>query len=228
MEWLRRGPTKKDQLAQIKDRDITTYGFLGYPCLQAADILMYRADCVPVGEDQLPHLELTREIARRFNYIYNTKIFPEPKPLLTKAKVLPGLDGRKMSKSYNNTIALSESPDEIKNKVKTMITDPARIRKDDPGHPEVCSVYAFHRVFNEKNVGEIEQQCKGGCIGCVQCKKQLSEKMTEYLSPIYERRQEILKHPDDIKDIIQNGNNEAREKAKETMELVREAMKINY
>jgi tryptophanyl-tRNA synthetase len=158
LSWLFRCPTYKEQISQIKDKHITTYGFLGYPCLMAADILLYKADYVPVGEDQLPHLELTREIARRFNYLFR-EVFPEPQPLLTKAKVLPGVDGRKMSKSYGNTIALSDSPDTIKKKVKTMITDPARIRKDDLGHPEVCTVFDFHKVFNPDEIEEIESKC---------------------------------------------------------------------
>jgi len=228
LSWLFRCPTYKDQLAQMNDKNITTYGFLGYPCLQAADILMYKANYVPVGEDQLPHLELTREIARRFNFLYEGEIFPEPQPLLTKAKVLPGLDGRKMSKSYGNTIALSDSPEDIKKKVSTMITDPARIRKDDPGHPDICTVFAFHKVFNEGEVCEIEENCKGGKIGCVQCKKNLANKMNEYMSPIYERRQEIIKKPEIIREIVEKGNENARKVAKQTMEDVRKAMKIDW
>jgi tryptophanyl-tRNA synthetase len=227
LSWLLRCPTYKDQLAQIKDKNITTYGFLGYPCLQAADILMYRADYVPVGEDQLPHLELTREIARRFNYLYG-EVLPEPQPKLTKAKVLPGLDGRKMSKSYENTIALSDSPQEIKKKVMTMITDPARIRKDDPGHPEVCSVFAFHKVFNEDGVEEVKQQCCGGKIGCVQCKRNLAAKMEEYMLPIYDRRQKVLSKPGVIREVIEKGNKKAKKRAVETMEKVRNAMKIDW
>lgn len=227
LSWLTRCPTYKDQLAQMKDRNITTYGFLGYPCLQAADILLYKADVVPVGEDQLPHLELTREIGRRFNFLYG-EVFPEPQPKLTKAKVLPGLDGRKMSKSYGNTIALSDSPDEIRNKVKQMITDPARIRKDDPGHPEVCAVYAFHKVFNEAEVPEIETDCRGGKIGCVQCKRNLADKMVAYMTPIYERRQELLQKPDMVREIVHHGNENARKKAQKTMEDVRKAMKIDW
>lgn len=225
--WLFRCPTYKDQLAQMKDKNIMTYGFLGYPCLMAADVLMYKADFVPVGEDQLPHLELAREIARRFNHLYK-EVFPEPQPLLTKAKVLPGLDGRKMSKSYGNTIALSDDPDTIRKKVSSMITDPARIRKDDPGHPEVCSVYAFHKVFNEEEVPEIEQQCRGGKIGCVQCKRNLANKVVEYMTPIYERRQEILKNPELVREVIENGNDNARKIAKKTMEEVRKAMDIDW
>lgn len=227
LSWLYRCPTYKDQLAQMKDRNITTYGFLGYPCLQAADILIYKADFVPVGEDQIPHVELTREMARRFNFLFS-EVFPEPKPLLTKAKVLPGLDGRKMSKSYGNTISMSDSPDEIKKKVSTMITDPARIRKDDPGHPDVCAVYAFQKVFNESEVSEIETQCKGGKIGCVQCKRALAEKMVDYLSPIYEKRQEILSKPSIIREVVEKGNEAAKKVASATMEEVRSAMKIDW
>lgn len=227
LAWLFRCPTYKDQLAQMKDKNITTYGFLGYPNLQAADILVYKAGFVPVGEDQLPHLELTREIARRFNFLYG-EVFPEPQPLLTKAKVLPGIDGRKMSKSYGNTIALSDSPDEIRKKVSQMITDPARIRKDDPGHPEVCAVYAFHKVFNEAEVPEIQEQCMGGKIGCVACKKNLANKMAEYMTPIYERRQDILNKPGMIREIIENGSDKARKAAEKTMDDVRKAMKIDW
>ncbi len=227
LSWLLRCPTYKDQLNQLKDKNITTYGFLGYPCLQAADILIYKAGFVPVGEDQLPHLELTREIARRFNYLFK-EVFPEPQAILTKAKVLPGTDGRKMSKSYGNTIALSDSPDEVRKKVSTMVTDPARVKKDDPGHPEVCTVFAFHKVFSEEEVPEIESMCRGGKIGCVQCKKNLANNMVKYLEPIYERRQKILGNPDLIKDIIQSGNEKARKVARKTMEEVRSAMNIDY
>ena len=211
----------------MKDKNITTYGFLGYPCLQASDILLYKADFVPVGEDQLAHLELTREIARRFNHIYG-EVFPEPQPKLTKAKILPGLDGRKMSKSYDNTIALSDSPDVVRKKVSTMITDPARIRKDDPGHPDVCGVFAFHKVFNDSEVPDIEEQCTGGKIGCVQCKRNLANKVVERLEPIYERRQQILQKPGMLKEIVENGNVNARKLAQKTMEEVRCAMKIDW
>ncbi len=226
LSWLERCPTYKDQLANIKDRDITTYGFLGYPALMAADIMMYRADYVPVGEDQIPHLEITREMSRRFNFLYGKEVFPEPQPLLTKAKVLPGTDGRKMSKSYGNTIALADTPDEVKKKVMGMITDPARIRKDDPGHPDICTVFAFHKVFNEAQVPEIEEQCKGGCIGCVACKKLLQNKIAEFHTPIYEKRQDLLATPDRLTDVLREGSNKASVKAEATIRLVREAMKI--
>lgn len=226
LSWLERCPTYKDQLANIKDRDITTYGFLGYPALMAADIMMYRADYVPVGEDQIPHLEITREMSRRFNFLYGKEVFPEPQPLLTKAKVLPGTDGRKMSKSYGNTIALADTPDDVKKKVMGMITDPARIRKDDPGHPDICTVFAFHKVFNEAQVPEIEEQCKGGCIGCVACKKLLQNKIAEFHTPIYEKRQDLLATPDSLTDVLREGSNKASVKAEATIRLVREAMKI--
>ncbi|HHV95472.1 MAG TPA: tryptophan--tRNA ligase [Clostridiaceae bacterium] len=227
LSWLYRCPTYKDQIAQLKDKNIANYGFLGYPCLMSADILLYKAKYVPVGEDQLPHLELTREIARRFNYLYG-EVFPEPQPKLTEAKVLPGTDGRKMSKSYGNTISFSDSPETIRKKVSMMITDPARIRKDDPGHPEICTVFAFHKVFNQDEVPEIEDACKGGKIGCVQCKRKLAEKMIEYLTPIYERRQKIIGNTKYIKEVVSHGNNEARKIAQKTLEEVRNAMKINW
>lgn len=227
LSWLYRCPTYKEQLAQITERDIGTHGFLGYPCLQAADILIYKADFVPVGEDQLPHLEFTRELARRFNYLYK-EIFPEPLPKLTNAKVLPGIDGRKMSKSYGNAITLSDDPDTVRKKVSMMVTDPARIRRNDPGHPDVCTVFAFKKVFDEEGLPEIEECCKGGKIGCVQCKKMLAEKMVNFLEPIYDKRQELLKKPDAIWDIIECGNNCARKTASQTIEEVREAMKISY
>ncbi|MGI6083832.1 MAG: tryptophan--tRNA ligase [Acetivibrionales bacterium] len=228
LSWLYRCPTYKDQLAQINDKNIATYGFLGYPCLMATDILMYKANYVPVGEDQLPHIELTREIARRFNYLYNSVVFPEPQPLLTKAKVLPGLDGRKMSKSYNNTIALSDNPDEVKKKIMSMKTDPARIHKTDPGHPEVCSVFDYHKLFSENIVDEIERDCRNGDIGCVDCKKKLAENVAKLMTPIYERRIDWLKREDDIRDIISEGNKKARMVAEKTMAEVRRVMNIDW
>ncbi len=227
LSWLYRCPTYKDQLSQLKEKNITTYGFLGYPCLQAADILMYKASAVPVGEDQVPHVELTREIARRFNYLFD-EVFPEPEAKLTKAKVLPGTDGRKMSKSYNNTIALSDDPETVRKKVMTMVTDPARIKKDDPGHPEVCTVFAFHKVFDEEGVAETEALCRGGCIGCVQCKKNLASKMAQTLTPIYDKRQGLLGKPGYIREVIENGNERARTIAQKTMSDVRKAMKIDW
>lgn len=227
LSWLERCPTYKDQLTQMDEKNIRTYGFLGYPCLQAADILMYRADYVPVGEDQLPHVEMTREIARRFNFLYSD-VFPEPEPLLTAAKVLPGLDGRKMSKSYNNTIALKDRGDVLKKKVMSMITDPARIRKDDPGHPEICAVYSYHKHFNKEEAPQIEKDCKAGRIGCVACKRNLYNKLEKVLEPIHERRAEIEKDRDLLKSIVSQGNKKALGVAEDTMCKVRKAMKIDW
>jgi tryptophanyl-tRNA synthetase len=228
LSWLYRCPTYKDQLNQIKDKNISTYGFLGYPCLMSADILLYKADFVPVGEDQLPHLELTREMARRFNYLYKCEVFPEPQPLLTKAKLLPGLDGRKMSKSYNNTIALSDSPDTVNKKIMSMVTDPKRIHKTDPGNPEVCTVYAYHKIFSENEISDIESDCRHGKTGCVACKKKLAKSVAKVLTPHYERRLEWEKRTDDIKDIIIKGNKKARDIAGKTIAEVRKAMKIDW
>lgn len=220
LSWLERCPTYKDQIANLSDKDIMTYGFLGYPCLMSSDILLYKADFVPVGEDQIPHLELTREISRRFNFLYKTDLLPEPKPLLTKAKLLPGTDGRKMSKSYGNTISFSDSPDEVGKKVMGMITDPQRIKKTDPGHPDVCAVYAFHKIFSEAEVPEIRNACEKGEIGCVQCKRNLALKLQEFHTPIYEKRTALLSNRSDLTDILIAGSDKARITAKQTMEEV--------
>ncbi|HBT20488.1 MAG TPA: tryptophan--tRNA ligase [Peptococcaceae bacterium] len=228
LSWLERCPTYKDQVQQFGERgkDISTYGFLGYPLLQAADILIYRADTVPVGEDQLPHLELCREVARRFNYLYNAKVFPEPQAKLAKLPLLPGIDGRKMSKSYNNDISITADFDEISSRVRQMITDPQRIHKNDPGNPEVCTVYLYHKIYNPDELEEIEANCRGGKIGCVACKKKLAVKMDEALGPIRERRKELEKKPQLIEDIIADGAEKARKEASKTMEKVREVMRI--
>lgn len=226
LSWLERCPTYKDMIQQLSSKDINSYGFLGYPALMSCDILMYMADTVPVGEDQLPHLEFTREMARRFNHLYGP-VFPEPKALMTKAKVLPGTDGRKMSKSYNNTIALADDPEAVRAKVMSMVTDASRIKKTDPGHPDICSVYAYHKVFNEEQVPEITEQCCGGCIGCVQCKKMLAAKIQEYLTPIYQRRQQIIADKGYIDDVLEAGRVKAAAKAAATMDQVRKAMHLN-
>ncbi|NLC46099.1 MAG: tryptophan--tRNA ligase [Firmicutes bacterium] len=226
LSWLERCPTYKDQLQQLSDRNITTYGFLGYPCLMAADILMYKPEFVPVGEDQLPHLELTREIARRFNFLYGP-VFPEPQAKMTKVTLLPGLDGRKMSKSYGNTISMSGDPDEIREKVAVMITDPARARRKDPGDPEKCTVFTFHKIFSPPEaLPPIVEGCKTAGIGCVDCKKQLMENMIAKMDPIYRRRQSFLAQPSLVDDILAKGAEEAREVAQRTMSQVREAMKL--
>jgi len=226
LSWLERCPTYKDQIANLSDKDIMTYGFLGYPCLMSSDILLYLADYVPVGEDQIPHLEITREIARRFNYIYKTDLLVEPKPLLTKAKLLPGTDGRKMSKSYNNTIAFSDTPDEVNKKVMGMITDPARIKKTDPGHPDICAVYAFHKIFSGDKVEEIRSECENGEIGCVQCKRNLAKQIAVFHNPIHEKRNELLSNRSVLKDILIEGSDKARITAAETMNKVKSAIKM--
>lgn len=216
LSWLYRCPTYKDQMRELKERNIATYGFLGYPCLQAADILIYKAELVPVGEDQLPHLELTREIARRFNYLYG-ETFPEPQPILNTVKVLVGTDGRKMSKSYGNTIALSEDLSSVYKKIMNMITDPARIKKNDPGHPDICTVFAYHNVFSQDEVDEIEKSCRDGKIGCVECKKRLYNNLHRFLEPIQQKRKEIENDESFIFGVIEEGSKKAREIASKTL-----------
>lgn len=224
LSWLERVPTYKEQLQQIEGRNLATYGFLGYPLLQAADILLYKADAVPVGEDQAPHIEFTREVARRFNYLYDQKVFPEPATILNEYKLVPGLDNRKMSKSYNNVIEISVSPEEIPSHVRKMITDPGRIRKNDPGNPQICSIYAFHRIFNQQELSKIEAACQEGQIGCVECKNNLSGYMQSYLAPIFEKRRELEKDPQAIDDLLAKGSEKAREVAAVTMQEVRSAI----
>ncbi|MGQ9778818.1 MAG: tryptophan--tRNA ligase [Bacillota bacterium] len=218
--WLERCPTYKEQLQQLAEREITTYGFLGYPVLQAADILIYRADTVPVGEDQLPHLELTREIARRFNYLYG-EFFPEPQALLNRVTLLPGLDGRKMSKSYGNCLYLSAEPDEIRQAVRGMITDPGRARRHDPGNPGVCTAFTYHRAFNPARIGEIDPLCREAKIGCVDCKKELAEAIVNYLAPFQARRRKLLADPGYVDRVLAEGGERARAVAEETMKTVR-------
>jgi tryptophanyl-tRNA synthetase len=222
---LQRNPTVKEQIRELHLEDRVSYGHLGYPVLQAADILIYRAHYVPVGEDQVPHVELTREIARRFNTLFG-EVFPEPQPMLTAFRRLPGLDGAKMSKSKGNTILLSDDPETIQKKVRTAVTDPAKIRMGDPGHPEICTVFTYHKKFNPEEVPEIETECRKGTLGCVACKKNLANKLAAYLAPFREKRAEIEKKRGFIKDVILDGNARARKEAQETMEQVREAMKI--
>jgi tryptophanyl-tRNA synthetase len=228
LSWLERVPTYKDQILQLgkQGKDITTYGFLGYPVLMAADILIYRADTVPVGEDQIPHIELTRELARRFNYMYETDVFPEPQAKLAKISMLPGVDGRKMSKSYNNDIALSASREEILEKVQMMVTDPARIRKTDPGHPEVCIVHTYQNIYNSGEIEDLRQSCRSGGIGCVACKKKLAGILDDLLSPIRERRRYYESQPELLQEILADSAARARREAEKTMELVRGAMNV--
>lgn len=219
--WLERCPTYKEQLREVTTRNLNTYGFLGYPVLQAADILVYKANKVPVGEDQLPHLELTREIARRFNSLYGKEIFPEPQEILTVSSRLLGLDGRKMSKSYNNTINISDSEEDVRKKVQTMITDPQRIKLADKGHPEVCNVFAYYSIFAPQSKDEAVDWCTNAKIGCTECKKRLAGFISEKIKPFYAKRQEILKDKDLIKNILKDGTQKAREVTNKTLAEVK-------
>lgn len=221
--WLERVPTYKDKLQQLGQ--LNTYGFLGYPVLMTADIILYKADTVPVGEDQLPHLELAREMVRRFNNMY-TDIFPEPQARLSQAKLLPGIDGRKMSKSYGNEIPFAASPDELRAKVRLMVTDPQRVKKTDCGNPDVCTVFAFHKIFNPGEVAEIDAQCRSASIGCVDCKKRLAEHMVTALADNHARRQALENNPGRIKEILVYGAERARTVAAATMAEVRDAMHL--
>jgi tryptophanyl-tRNA synthetase len=223
--WLERNPTYKEQKQELKEKDLSTYGFLGYPVLQAADILVYNADKVPIGEDQRPHLELTREIARRFNNLYG-KFFHEPQEILTELPKLPGIDGRKMSKSYNNAIYLTDDVKIVDDKVKKMFTDPKKIKKDDAGDPANCVVCAFHKIYNNSEYAGVTAECKAGSRGCVDCKKQVALKINERLNPIRIKRQEIDKNPGAIEGMIADGNERARKAAAETMKEVRKLMKL--
>jgi tryptophanyl-tRNA synthetase len=295
--WLERIPSYKDQQEKLKEKDLATYGFLGYPLLQSADILIYRAGMVPVGEDQVAHVEITREIARRFNHIYgrepdfeekaeqakrkmgkkNAKLFdrlrrsyqeqgdqealevarallegqanitvadrerlfgylegggrvilPEPQPLLTKAAKMPGLDGQKMSKSYGNTIALRDDPQEVEQKLRTMPTDPARVRRTDPGNPEVCPVWQFHQVYSDDTIRAwVQQGCRSAGIGCLECKQPIVDAVRAELEPIQQRARELEAEPEVVRAILDEGCDKAREVARETMEEVRHVMSLN-
>jgi tryptophanyl-tRNA synthetase len=222
--WLERVPTYKEQRENIKDRDLGTYGFLGYPLLQAADILIYKADVVPVGEDQVAHVELTREVARRFNGFYG-EVFPEPQSLLTIAPKLPGTDGRKMSKSYGNTILLTDPEPVVRQKLKTMVTDPARVRRSDPGNPDVCPVGDLHKIFSSKEtMAKVYEGCRSAGIGCIECKSWAADALVQLLSPMQERRKKFEDNPRLAWDILEAGSERARTAAAETMNDVRKAM----
>lgn len=224
LPWLERVPTYKEQQEQLREKDLNTYGFLGYPLLQAADILVYRAAHVPVGEDQVPHLELCREIARRFNSFYGP-LFPEPQPLLTPTPRLPGTDGRKMSKSYGNAVYLSDPPSEIRKKIDGMMTDPTRTHRHIPGDPDVCPVFAFHRVFSSREtVDWAAQGCRTAKIGCRDCKGALGGTVWARLAPIAERRAELAGEPQRVDEILSRGAERARAAAAETMAEVRTAI----
>lgn len=225
LAWLERVPTYKEQLQQIAGREIATYGFLGYPVLQSADVLMYRGQLVPIGQDQLPHLELCREVARRFNHLYGP-VLPEPQALLTEVPWLPGIDGRKMSKSYENEIRLGAGPAEIEERVRRMVTDPARVHRTDPGHPEVCVAYRFHTLFNAPAREEIAAECRRAGIGCVECKRRLAGAIIAYLSPVHERRRQYAAQPGLVREIRREGARRAQLEAVAVLESVREAMRV--
>ncbi|MEN6487642.1 MAG: tryptophan--tRNA ligase [Smithella sp.] len=226
LTWLERNPTYKEMKAELSGKDLSTFGFLGYPVLQAADIIMYKAYGVPVGVDQLPHVELTREIARRFNFLYK-EIFPIPEPLLTSVPKLLGIDGRKMSKSYDNSIYISDRGKVLQTKVSSMFTDPQRMRKSDPGDPEICNVFTFHGLYSKlETVKEIDAGCRKATIGCTDCKKMLARRIAEELAPIHERMDYYTNHMDEITGIIAEGNKKAAQIAGQTLEEVRAAVKI--
>ncbi|MGB7553446.1 MAG: tryptophan--tRNA ligase [Candidatus Korobacteraceae bacterium] len=239
--WLERVPSYKEQRENLRDKDLGTYGFLGYPLLQSADILIYQADFVPVGEDQVPHVELTREVARRFNQFYPRKVhagdgdpkremvFPEPKPLLTPSPKLPGTDGRKMSKSYGNTILLSEPEASLRQKLKTMVTDPARIRRTDPGNPDVCPVGDLHKIFSTtETMAKVYEGCRSAGIGCIECKGWMADSLWRELAPIQERRQKYEADPKQAWDILEQGSRKARAVAEATMTEARAAANLSH
>ena len=228
LPWLERVPSYKEKMEVVTNRDLHTYGFLGYPVLQAADIIIYKANFVPVGIDQLPHLELTREIVRRFHDIYKTKVFVEPEGKLSEAPKLPGLDGRKMSKSYNNAIFLSDTKEEISQKIRNIVTDPARVRKTDPGDPEKCIAYDFHKIFSpaEENALTVKE-CTTAARGCVDCKKKIAENVFKEIGELLEKRNQWSAKPGEVLEILWDGTEKARAVAKETLGKAEEALSFD-
>lgn len=223
---LERNPTFKEMVENLPDRGLLTHAFLGYPVLQAADILVYRATHVPVGEDQVPHIEITRDIARRFNQLYGTDLFPEPNAILTPSCRLLGTDNRKMSKSYGNAIYLADTPQETAEKVSVMITDPARVKRTDPGHPEICTVFSYHKTFSEPGrVQEIERDCRAGTIGCVQCKKEMAASLNAYLAPLRDRLA-VIDQETDVSGVLEQGKQRATATANETLRAAKECVTL--
>jgi tryptophanyl-tRNA synthetase len=226
LPWLERNPTYKEQLREQTTRDLHTYGFLGYPVLQAADILMYDAELVPVGIDQVPHLELSREIARRFNFLYK-EIFAIPQAYLNETPKIMGTDNRKMSKTYDNAILLSDTAEEVWAKVKPMVTDPARVRRSDPGNPEICNVFAYHKIFSdEETIRKVDVGCRTAGIGCIECKRWMYERMEKVLAPIRGKRKEIVESGVPVREILEDGTRRARETAEKKMKEARAAVGI--
>ncbi|HLG19549.1 MAG TPA: tryptophan--tRNA ligase [Bdellovibrionota bacterium] len=224
---LERNPTYKELKQEITDRDLSNFGFLGYPVLQAADILLYKGEAVPVGQDQLPHLELTREIVRRFNNVYG-KTFPEPRALLTQSPKVNGVDGRKMSKSYGNAILLSDSEEQVRAKIREMVTDPKRARRQDPGDPDTCNLYPLHEILStQKTIGDVRKGCTTAGIGCVDCKGLLLPSLLAPLKQIRERREEIASSPKTLDRVLEEGAERAHKIAAETMKEVRKAVKLH-
>ena len=226
--WLERVPTYKEQQAQLSGKDLSTYGFLGYPLLQTADIIVYKANVVPVGEDQAPHIELAREVVRRFNGLYGP-VFPEPQTLLTPTPRIPGTDGRKMSKSYGNAVFLKDSPETIRETLRPMLTDPARKRRSDPGDPSRCPVFDLHKAFSPAPTQEwAAEGCRTAGIGCIDCKAKLADHVLERLKGIHARRPELAARPGTVWDILKEGSARARGVAQATLEEVRSAMRLEY
>jgi tryptophanyl-tRNA synthetase len=224
VSWLERNPTYKEQMKEIVGKDLSTYGFLGYPVLQAGDITIYKANKVPVGVDQAPHVELTREIVRRFNQLYRP-IFPEPEVLLTEAQKVPGLDGRKMSKSYGNAVFLSDSPKEIDSKISRMMTDPARVKRSDPGEPDKCPAFQLHKIYSTpQEIDAVTTGCRSAGIGCLECKKIMIKHVIEDLAPIRERRAQYENHPETVEEILESGTAAAQKVAGATLAEVRETI----
>ncbi len=226
LPWLERNPTYKEQLREHTTRDLHTYGFLGYPVLQAADILMYDASLVPVGIDQVPHLELTREIARRFNFLYR-EVFTIPEAFLTETPKLMGMDNRKMSKTYGNAILLSDTAGEVWAKVKPMVTDPARVRRSDPGNPDICNVFSYHKIFSDQEtIDRVDVGCRTAGIGCIECKKWMYERMEKVLAPIREERKRIVESGVSVRDVLAEGTQRARAVSAAKVNEVRDAVRI--
>jgi tryptophanyl-tRNA synthetase len=224
--WLERVPTYKEQLQELREKDLGTYGFLGYPVLMTADIALYRGHFVPVGKDQESHLEICREIVRRFNGMYG-EVFPEPQALFTATPKVPGLDGKKMSKSYGNTIALSDGADDVKAKVMSMVTDPRRARRSDPGNPDECNLFPFHLLYSPKaEIAQVDEECRAATRGCVDCKKHLIRNMNAALDPVRDRRAAIVAKPGYVREVLEEGGAKARALAAETMQGVADAMKL--